>query len=224
MSSTKRGGQRSAADYYPTPGWCVERLLEAVRLPGGVWLEPTAGDGAIVRAANASRFRHALPAVEWHAVELEARHEPALRSAAGANVRIGSFLDYIPPARIGIDVVILNPPFRIATDVIERALSFRPKLVVALLRLNYLGSERRADWMRSNAPDVHVLPNRPVFDGRGGDSVEYGWFVWFGGATRSAGVVSVLASTPREQRARPGADRHRSSRSSRTATRSAASG
>ena len=29
MSSTNRGGQRSEADFYPTPAWLVDRLLEA---------------------------------------------------------------------------------------------------------------------------------------------------------------------------------------------------
>ena len=46
---------RAAYDYYPTPAWCVRRLLEAVDLPGGRWLEPAVGDGAIVRSVDAAR-------------------------------------------------------------------------------------------------------------------------------------------------------------------------
>lgn len=233
MSSTKRGGQRSAADYYPTPGWCVERLLEAVPLRGGVWLEPTAGDGAIVRAVNGYRQRHAFPVLEWHLAELEARHEPALRRLAGpsgygGSVHIGSFLDYAKPSGVDVDVAILNPPFRIASEVIEHAFELRAAVVVALLRLNYLGSERRAAALRAFMPSVYVLPNRPAFDDRGTDSDEYAWFVWQRGRGQGGqGRISVLESTPRDQRVRlPRSARsgHKSSRSSMTATRSAASG
>jgi len=230
MSSTKRGGQRSAADYYPTPGWCVERLLEAVPLRGGVWLEPTAGDGAIVRAVNGYRRRHAFPWVKWHLVELEDRHEPKLRLAGGssADVQICSFLDYEPPNNVDVDVAILNPPFRIASEVIEHAFELRAAVVVALLRLNYLGSERRAAALRAFMPSVYVLPNRPAFDDRGTDSDEYAWFVWQRGRGQGGqGRISVLESTPRDQRVRlPRSARsgHKSSRSSMTATRSAASG
>ncbi len=52
MSATNRGRQRSPADDHPTPEWCVRRLVEAVDLPGSRWLEPAAGDGAIVRAVG----------------------------------------------------------------------------------------------------------------------------------------------------------------------------
>ena len=30
--------EERGCDYYPTPAWCVRRLLEAVDLPGGRWL------------------------------------------------------------------------------------------------------------------------------------------------------------------------------------------
>jgi hypothetical protein len=44
MSSTNRGAAREPADNYPTPSWCVRRLLEAVELPPGRWLEPACGE------------------------------------------------------------------------------------------------------------------------------------------------------------------------------------
>ena len=47
---------RRDRDYYPTPSWCVRALLETVDLPTGTWLEPTAGDGAIIRAVD--EYRH----------------------------------------------------------------------------------------------------------------------------------------------------------------------
>ena len=53
MSSTHRGAERRPADFYATPHWTVRRLLEALPLPGGVWFEPCAGEGDIIKAVNA---------------------------------------------------------------------------------------------------------------------------------------------------------------------------
>lgn len=48
MSATGRGDERREADFYPTPAATPRLILS--RLPlGGMILEPTAGDGAIVR-------------------------------------------------------------------------------------------------------------------------------------------------------------------------------
>ena len=48
-----------------------------------------------------------------------------------------------------------------------------------LLRLNFLGSRKRAKWWRERRPEVYVSPARPSFspDGRT-DSTEYAWFIW----------------------------------------------
>ena len=52
MSATNRGAVRNEHDFYPTPAWCVHRLLEAVPLPAGRWLEPCVGDGAKIGRAH----------------------------------------------------------------------------------------------------------------------------------------------------------------------------
>lgn len=54
MSSTNRNSNtRRADDAYYTPAWCVRALLRTIgTLPGGLWLEPAAGTGAIARAVG----------------------------------------------------------------------------------------------------------------------------------------------------------------------------
>lgn len=61
-----------------------------------------------------------------------------------------------------------------------------------LLRLNFLGSQRRAAWLRAWTPDVYVLPRRPSFTGRGTDSCEYAWCVWHEDRRGPRGSVEVL--------------------------------
>lgn len=69
MSSTKRGGQRSEADNYQTPPWCVERLMDKIgpqlNPEDNRWLEPGAGEGNVIWAVN----EH-LAGVNWTAVEI----------------------------------------------------------------------------------------------------------------------------------------------------------
>ena len=193
MSSTNRGGQRSEADYYPTPAWCVHRLLEEVDLPGGQWLEPAAGTGMLIEAVNAIRRD-----IQWKAIELRDTCESALSGAVGplGEVSITDFLQVAPQdSGQEFTVIITNPPYSMAMPMIEHSLAFQSRFVVMLLRLNFLASESRAKFMRQYSPDVYVLPNRPSFSGRGTDSIDYAWFVWHGRQQRQQGKLVVLPTT-----------------------------
>jgi hypothetical protein len=205
LSSTKRGSKRSPADNYPTPGWVVHRLLDEVALPFGRWLEPGVGNGDIVKAVLKRRSD-----VEFTGFDI--RNTPFIKKqAAPGNYFVGNLLK--PEGRLAdalfgpkFDVSIGNPPFWLAAQFIDFALK-HSKVVVYLLRLNYLGSDMRADFMRSLAPDVFVLPNRPSFrpSKRGlltTDSIEYAWFKWEDESerNRSEGTIKVLKTTSKEER------------------------
>jgi len=187
VSSTNRGSQRSPADYYATPEWCVWRLLEEVGLPGGCWIEPAAGDGAIIRAVGRND-------VVWDAWEIRSSEGPVLRACQGvANVHLGDFFEGPSAGRAGqgrYDVAITNPPFRLAQEFIEASMSMA-ETTVMLLRLNFLASKARWEFMRKHAPDVYVLPTRPSFVNGKTDSVEYAWFVWTR-EPRREGRIKVL--------------------------------
>ena len=73
------------------------------------------------------------------------------------------------------------PPYRLAQEFVDKALSLRRNkysIVAMLLRLNCLGSKKRAKWHRDNPASVYVTPKRPTFTGGGTDATEYAWFVW----------------------------------------------
>ena len=192
MSAANRGATRRALDYYPTPSWCVRRALEAMRLPRGVWLEPSAGDGAIVREVRASAD---------HIIALDLRDEcrvDLLRSGAD-DVRIGDALSVGWPR---VDVVIGNPPYALADEFARRAVASGVHAAF-LLRLNWISARSRVAWLRSNRPDVWILPERPSFDGSGNtDATAYAWLHWHPHAT---GAVNWMDTTSAADR-RPGAD------------------
>jgi hypothetical protein len=179
VSSTNRGSKRSEADFYPTPEWCVHALLNAWTPPKyGRWLEPCAGDGAIIKAVTSfyqDRYE-LLPA--WEAVELRGecsddldRHALILSSQCPAN-----FLQ-LDPAPGRYSVIITNPPYNLALEFIKHSLKFTDR-VAMLLRLNFLASQSRREFHRRHPADVYVLSKRPSFTGSKTDSCEYAWFVW----------------------------------------------
>ena len=86
------------------------------------------------------------------------------------------------------DIVLTNPPYSLAQEFVDHAMKFRRtelSLVAMLLRINFLGSKKRAKWLRENTPTVAVSPRRPQFcknkhGKKGTDATEYAWFLWDG--------------------------------------------
>jgi len=98
-----------------------------------------------------------------------------------------------------------NPPYGddLPEKFIRRIMAERMAYVTAfLLRLNWLGSQKRSELHRELMPDVYVLSDRPSFTGGGSDGCEYAWFVWTlpgrtypgrpGPAPRKYGSIRVL--------------------------------
>lgn len=203
MSATGRSDVRLPDDAYITPAWTIHRFLEACRPGGNVWLDPGAGDGAIIKAVN-EKLGDTKP--KWLAVELREECRELLEPLAD-EVVIGDYLGCKPDSfHTRPDVVIGNPPYSLAYDFIRHSLDLTGDgAVVMLLRLNFLASKKRFAFFRSHPPDVYVLPNRPQF--RHGinpetgkpftsDATEYGWFVWVGWRARTHGRIQVLTPTP----------------------------
>lgn len=192
MSSTGRGAVREMFDTYPTPRWCVARLLEVLTdLPRGLWGEPCVGDGAIVRAVE-EHFAGAN-APRW--VTQDIRPTDAAQHVGDWSVKPN-------PAFADCSVIFTNPPFSQAREFIAKARETAPRAtLVFLLRLNFLGSAERHGWLSRDMPDIYQLPNRPSFVNGKTDSVEYGWFVW-GPAPRAEGRIRLLGLTSIEERKR----------------------
>jgi hypothetical protein len=193
MSATGRGAVRAVQNFYPTPAWCVRRLLEGLHLPGGEWLEAGAGEGHIIRAVNARRND-----VHWTAVELREECRPLLE-AHGAQVEITDFLRTWKAGGRRFRVGLGNPPFPLTIPFVEAMLACCD-LVVLLLSTGILGSEERAAWWPEHQADQLIIPDRISFRGTGADTTTCAWFVWDAGALlRPWGRYRVLPHTPRQE-------------------------
>lgn len=203
MSSTGRGERLGGElDIYPTPPWCVARLLDRLGLRPGLWLEPCAGYGAIIRAVEAHPVTRGR--VLWRACEIRPEVEGLLTTSLEATGSprpvIGDFLALDQDRLRECTAVIANPPFSMAEQFLLKCMALAPLAdVVFLLRSNFIGGEERCRWLRDHVPDTYALPNRPSYRGEGSDSTEYSWMVWEPGAisrVRRRGCHEILEETP----------------------------
>ena len=195
MSRAKAFKDRVPGEAYYTPSWCVRRMLEALSLPPGAWLEPAVGNGSIVRAVNEVRGD-----IEWHGCDISPSVVVCHRYACPVDVR--EFKSQVPsewPSRYS--VLLTNPPFSLAEDFLRLGLQVANK-VVLLLPLKWLESAERSGLLDKNMPDVFVLPNRPSFADGKTDVTAYAWMHWDSRNPRSHGTIERLAITPLEERKR----------------------
>lgn len=195
MSSTNRNTRPSGSpDYYRTPVNAILDFFDTLEVD---WrevvdtsrfsfdspftaLDPCAGGDAIHEMSYPSAMkRHAL----WK--HMEHLSTVDIREDSQAEIKT----DYLKfsVANPAPKVILTNPPFTIAQQVIEKALRDVAEggLVVALLRLNYWGSQKRAEFFQRHMPiATYVHAQRMSFsEASGTDSVEYAHTCWQRGRT-----------------------------------------
>lgn len=94
------------------------------------------------------------------------------------------------------DVIITNPPFNIALDIIKKALDDIKYggYIIMLLRLNFLeGKNRKEFWDDNMAERIYVHHSRMSFtdDGKT-DSCAYATYVWKKGYTHDFAKIKVI--------------------------------
>lgn len=181
-------------DYYITPTWCVERMLDlwAPMLASKRIVDPCAGDGQIARAV-----RDAIGGETWAQYDIEPRGD------AGVVAR-----DTLAKPVDGCEACVMNPPFSHAFEYVATYVNRCP-IVIALVRLSFLGSIQRHAFFSEEHPPraVQVLSNRPSFDGLKTDSAEYCWVLWdeaHRGATSFHWAALTDATVRRDEKRRIG--------------------
>ncbi len=160
MSSTGRGGQRREDDFYATPGWAAAAILRRVGpLAGKRILEPSAGDGAIVRELlSAGAHPDMIAAVEPNAERF---------ASVSARVRESHCCAFEEYDALGyrFDLVVANPPFADAQAHVEKAISLLTPggLCVALLRLSFSCSKKRKPFRAAHPFDMFIHARRLSF-------------------------------------------------------------
>lgn len=174
----RRSEPADSLDYFPTPPWATRAFMKEIgHSPGALgWIselytiwEPACGEG--------------------HMAAVLAETNPVFASDIFP-YGYGEELDFLDPVLRGLfnpDWIITNPPFNIALQFIERAISMARVGVAVLVRLSFLeGGERsgRYEFFKANPPTgLFIHAGRvPMHKGRwevnGSTATAYCWLVW----------------------------------------------
>lgn len=183
MSSTNRGTQRNADDYYVTPHWLIEDFLAAFAENNMLVYSPDENPRVLdPSAGGCDKYPMSYPTVlEQEGFFVESWD---IREDSRANLTGVNFLNVPSYESRKYDMIITNPPFNQAQAFTEHALDmvFEGGLVIMLQRLNWLGSQKRKPmWQKLPLAAVYVHSKRPGFDPQKPsktDSTEYAHFVF----------------------------------------------
>ncbi|MDX2277671.1 MAG: hypothetical protein NW206_19650 [Hyphomonadaceae bacterium] len=172
-------------DDFPTPPWATRALIHHVLRPLGlgvmgarIW-EPAAGRGIMagpLREAGARVFASDVFAYPDPRSEID---------AIGSFVGDGPDVLKAPPSPyVTLDYVITNPPFRLAVEFFERAIS-EAAHVAFFCRANWAEGKERYERIFAKRPPLAVanfVERVPIVRGRydpGATTMtSYAWFVW----------------------------------------------
>ena len=137
MSATNRGSDIIDQEFYPTPKYTVNSIMQHIDFSKvQSFTEPCKGEGAI-----------------YNLVNVPTKHYCELSEG----------LDYLTTPMPLVDLVLTNPPFSLAQEFITKART-ESTTVIMLQRVNFLGSQARKDFWEKNPPThLFVLANRPKF-------------------------------------------------------------
>lgn len=185
MSSTNRSEARQehASDYYITPVKDIELFLhELIKYEPEVFnnskliLDPCSGGDSKYPMSYPEALKKFT---DTPIVTCDIREDSLAKHKA----------NYLKVKLRKYDMIITNPPFNIAKEIIQKALEDVNEggFVVMLLRLNYFGSKDRFEFWKNNLPKysfVHhsrigFIPDQPSKT----DSIEYMHAVWQKGHT-----------------------------------------
>jgi len=157
---------REKDDFYPTPPYATEALLEREKFDGPIW-EPACGDGAICRVLKAAGYY-------VQATDLVDR---------GYGVpRIDFLMEYSTQA----PNIITNPPFKLAAQFARKALELAPAKVAFLCKLTWLESIGRRALFNTYPPKRVLVFSERLSMQRGRQSTDddatgmiaFAWYIW----------------------------------------------
>lgn len=163
MPTNRRTADAEGADFYPTPRWAIEALLDHERFQGAV-LDPACGNGVVVETLKDAGY-----------------------------VAEGSDLFYHGYGETGVDFfeynyaqnIVTNPPYNVVNEFVEHAIHITESKLALLMRLAFLESGTRYNRIFSKTPPnrIWVFSERITFypsgiQTAGSGTTAYAWFIW----------------------------------------------
>jgi hypothetical protein len=168
---TRRRADLDGPDFFPTPAWATQALVENEPFEGDIW-ECACGDGEMARVLAAAGYK--VKATDLH---------PRGFGKGG--------VDFLASTR-ACDNIVTNPPYNAAEAFVAQGLKLARRKFALLLRLAFLEGANRANTIFLKTPParVWVFSERITFymkdaERAGSGTTAYAWFVWDKAATGS---------------------------------------
>lgn len=196
MVKSQKIWQRKPADFYPTPFDVTVALVDFLQIDefDTIW-EPAAGDGDMVLP---------LEAMGYDVFSTDIRQTRFIEQTRGGMAF--NFLMNLGTKHTAKNPpwIISNPPFSLAAEFIERALSITPN-VAMLVRSQYWHAKSRVKLFEDNKPSwILPLTWRPAFEERTrGKSplMDVSWVVWQGrGRNQDPSFTPLLRPTAKRMK------------------------
>lgn len=159
--------EREVNDYYATEPKAIKLLLELETFDKNIW-ECACGAGHLSNELESYGYN--------------------VKSTDLINRGYGeSGVDFLQHTELWDGDIITNPPYKYATEFIEKSLGLIPegKKVAMFLRLQFLEGKRRKLMYKENPPKtIYVSSSRLAcamngdFENMKGNAICYAWFVW----------------------------------------------
>ena len=193
MSSTNRSLSRDihGSDYYVTPIDQIEIFLNQLlkyepEILEGKILDPCAGGDQV----NEMSYPTALCNF---GVDIKNIDTIDIRSNSRSRLK-QNYLTY--NALEKPKLIITNPPFNIAMNIIEKSLKDVSEngFVIMLLRLNFFGGKSRKKFWDKNMPKYTFVHHKRMSftEDKKTDSIEYAHFVWQKGLNPDFSMIKVI--------------------------------
>lgn len=162
--TTKRFADLDGPDFFPTPAWATEALVDKEFFSGSIW-ECACGDGAMAEVLK-------QVSEDVYSSDL---HDRGYGEAG---------IDFLTSDK-KFDNIVTNPPYNAAEGFVHQGLQLANKKFALLLRLAFLeGGNRQRTIFDENPPTrVWVFSERITFypagaEVKGSGTTAYAWFVW----------------------------------------------
>ncbi|MBB2203924.1 hypothetical protein [Gluconacetobacter takamatsuzukensis] len=160
----KRFADLDGPDFFPTPAWATEALIDNEQFDGDIW-ECACGNGAMSEVLTKTKNQ----------VISSDLYDRGYGEAG---------IDFLSSSRRASNIV-TNPPFNSAEGFVEAGLQAADRKLALLLRLAFLEGGNRQRTIFSKVPParVWVFSERITFypegaEQKGSGTTAYAWFVW----------------------------------------------
>lgn len=186
--ANRRHDRDNKIDLFPTPPWATRALLQFIDVSCCIVREPACGLGHMARVLT--------------------EYGASVQSSDVVDYGHGDVFDYLETPCDAVDWVITNPPFSLAEQFINKAISETRIGVAMLVRTSFIEGAKRHERLFTKHPPYALyqfVERVPMFKGRvdpkGSSATAYCWMVWEKGYTGNTNLFWIPPCRKRLEKA-----------------------